>query len=327
MHNVLILANAVVPNGNPDEYDTFIQAQDINEALKNLGINSDIIFLPEKVSKLNDILAENAEITIFNLVENDESKNLIQTSANLLKHLNIPFTGCSPDSLLITNNKTVSKSIMKSYGILTPSWLDCNQKYNIELKEKYIIKLNDEHASVDIDATSIIKPKTFADLNKELSKKTQTGKKFFAEEFVEGREFNVSIIGGKDNFEILPVGEILFDSEIFINREKIVDYNAKWNSLSPEYQGTPRSFSCNSLEPELMKRLKEITELCWKIFKLNGYARVDFRCDNDNNLYVLEINANPCIAKDSGLAAAAAEAKYSYAKLIEIIIKNPLTWN
>jgi len=327
MSKTVILANSVIANGNPDEYDTFIQAQDINEALTNLGIDSEIIFLPEKLSTLNEILEGKKETIVFNLIENDENKNLIQTSANFLKYLNISFTGCSPESLLLTNNKTVSKSIMKSYGILTPSWFDFNQKSGLKLSEKYIIKLNDEHASVDIDSTSIIKPKTFADLNKELLIKSKSGKNFFAEEFIEGREFNVSIIGGKDNFKILPIGEIVFDSEIFMNREKIVDYKAKWNSLSPEYRGTPRSFRCNSLDPELMEQLRDVTALCWKIFNLNGYARVDFRCDKDNNLYVLEVNSNPCIAKDSGIAAAASEAGYPYEKLIEIIIKNPLNWN
>jgi D-alanine-D-alanine ligase len=123
---------------------------------------------------------------------------------------------------------------------------------------------------------------------------------------------------------VLPPAEILFE-DYPKNRHKIVDYKAKWESESFEYQHTLRSFEFPDQDRPLLDRINKIARECWKLFNLKGYARVDFRVDESGNPWVLEVNTNPCIAPDSGFVAAAAKADLSFRHIVERIIYAPIT--
>jgi D-alanine-D-alanine ligase len=118
----------------------------------------------------------------------------------------------------------------------------------------------------------------------------------------------------------LPIAEILFKNYPD-GKEKVVGYTSKWNEKSFEYKNTVRSFTVDPDDTDLLMKLKKITEECWKVFNLSGYARVDYRVSEDGEIYILEVNANPCISPDAGFSAACNKAGYSYTKMIENIIK------
>ncbi|HHN48483.1 MAG TPA: ATP-grasp domain-containing protein, partial [Bacteroidales bacterium] len=160
-------------------------------------------------------------------------------------------------------------------------------------------------------------------ISERLAEKNKRGYLFFTEEYIEGREFNVSVIAGEKTPLVLLVAEIKF-----LNypgeKPKIVGYRAKWDETSFEFKNTVRHFVNEHEEPELCERIRQICLQCWKEFDLRGYARVDFRMDEKGNLYVLEINANPCISADSGFVAAANQSGLSQTEIIKSIINDSM---
>ena len=106
------------------------------------------------------------------------------------------------------------------------------------------------------------------------------------------------------------------------NKARIVDFKAKWEMDSFEYINTVREFPGNNLNKQLLKNLKEAARACWHLFGLKGYARVDARIDSNENVFVIEVNANPCISPDSGFVAATREAGYPIIDVIKRIIND-----
>jgi D-alanine-D-alanine ligase len=101
---------------------------------------------------------------------------------------------------------------------------------------------------------------------------------------------------------------------------KIVGYAAKWHATSFEYQHTCRRFAFPREDAALLARLKELAYRCWQHFALRGYARIDFRVDEAGVPWVLEVNANPCLAPDSGFLAAAQQAGYTTVQVVQRIL-------
>jgi len=131
-----------------------------------------------------------------------------------------------------------------------------------------------------------------------------------AEEYIEGRELNVAVLGDK----ILPISEIKFDG-LPEGLPKIVTYDGKWIADSVYYENTKPS--CPAvINPGLKKKIEEIALLAFKAMSCRDYARVDIRLSHDNIPYVIEVNPNPDISMDSGFARAAAAAGLSYSDLL-----------
>ncbi len=141
--------------------------------------------------------------------------------------------------------------------------------------------------------------------------------------FIDGREFNLAVIGGREGLEILPPSEILF-VDYPDGKPKIVDYRAKWLEESFEYQHTPRTFDFRPEDGPAVERMRELAAECWRTFGLRGYARVDFRLDGAGQPWIMEVNANPCINPDSGFVATADRAGLDYTSLVRRIILDTL---
>ena len=131
------------------------------------------------------------------------------------------------------------------------------------------------------------------------------GGECFAEAYIDGREFNLSLLASKAGPQVLPPAEIRFE-DYPEGKTRIVGYRAKWHESSFEYLHTVRSFEFPPEDDELLSRLKDLAVRCWSLFDLRGYARVDFRVDRDGRPWVLEVNVNPCLSPDAGFFAAAA---------------------
>jgi D-alanine-D-alanine ligase len=103
---------------------------------------------------------------------------------------------------------------------------------------------------------------------------------------------------------------------------KIVDFKAKWEVGSFEYQNTIRHFTGDTMNPVLKQRIMDTALRCWNVFGLRGYARVDMRIDHNDNPFVIEVNANPCISPDSGVVAAIAAAGLPFTAVLSRIIND-----
>lgn len=141
----------------------------------------------------------------------------------------------------------------------------------------------------------------------------------FAERFVDGREFNLSLLSGTGGPQVLPPAEILF-SNFPEGKPEILDYPAKWDESSDGWLNTPRRFDFEESDRELLNRLEETARRCWRVFNLRGYARVDFRVDSDGTPWVLEVNTNPCLSPDAGFAAALETARIPFDNAVQRIL-------
>jgi D-alanine-D-alanine ligase len=141
------------------------------------------------------------------------------------------------------------------------------------------------------------------------------------QDYIDGREFNISVLKSENGPEVMPPAEMVFHNYEG-DKPKIVDFKAKWVAESFEYENTIREFPRNKLNPVLSEKIREIALKCWYVFGLKGYARVDMRIDKNENPFVIEVNANPCMSPDSGLVAATTEAGIPITEVLKQIISD-----
>ncbi len=146
---------------------------------------------------------------------------------------------------------------------------------------------------------------------------------WFAERYIDGREFNLSVIAGETGPIVFPPAEIDF-SAFPPEKLRIVGYRAKWDADSFEYVATPRRFVFPAEDEPLLSQLQALARQCWQVFGLRGYARIDFRVDVAGRPWILEINTNPCLSPDAGFVAAAAEGGWSFDRVTEAILADAL---
>lgn len=303
----------------PDEADTVIAAETIRDALGRLGYRSEIVHLGLNLGVLSTLAARRPAL-VFNLVEALAGNGtLAHLAPSALEHFGIAYSGGTGQSLRDTLSKTAAKRLLQSAGLPTPAWsLDGS---GLDGVERVIVKSIGEHASIGIDAGSVVAagraPEEIA------ARQARFGGQFFAEAFIEGREFNLALLDGPDGPRLLPIAEIDF-VDYPDDRPRIVDYEAKWEDGSFAFGNTPRHFDFPAADGPLLERLGELALATWRLFDLTGYVRVDFRVDSMNRPWILEINVNPCLSPDAGFAAAAARAGMGYDEMIGCIVSSAL---
>jgi D-alanine-D-alanine ligase len=333
---IALVHNEVGADDAPDERDVLVQAETVTSALTaldhevtSLGCTLDLADMDRKLSDLGPQL-------IFNLVESlGGYGSLIHLFPALLEARQLPYTGSDAETIRLTSNKIAAKRRMRHAGLPTPDWIDSQANLRVvnpkksENRKSWIIKSLWEHASVGLDENSIIETDSVSELQMEMAKRSPVlGGSCFAEEFIPGREFNLSLLAGKEGPHVLPPAEISFEG-FNPAKPRIVDYRAKWEEDSFEYQNTPRQFDFSSRDASLIGELEKLARRCWHVFGLRGYARVDFRVDSENKPWILEINANPCLSPDAGFAAALARAKIGFSEAVKAIIADAhsSSWN
>jgi D-alanine-D-alanine ligase len=323
METAVILINKISEIPTEDELDVLDQASQVEVALDSLGYACQRVYMDLDLKWVSKTLISIAPKFVFNLVESIEGKaNLIHLAPALLESLHIPYSGCHLESIFISSNKPLAKKILLFNEIPTPAFIDSSSFDHLNDSVTYIAKPLWEDASVGIDDNSLFKGKNIA---KWAELKRLWRNDFFVEEFIEGREFNLSILGGEQGgARVLPPAEILFRN-FPVNKPRILGYGAKWDKDSFEYINTPRTFEFSTSDQPLLDELKGIALKCWQVMDLKGYARVDFRVSKKNKPYVLEINANPCISADAGFYAAAMQAGLSFKQVISLILTDALT--
>lgn len=328
MH-VLVAHNAVDQTGSADEKDVLVQAGAVEDALRRMGCKTTVLAVDLDLHTAAGCIRETAPDVVFNLVESlAGSGRLIHCFPALLDALGVSYTGSSAESLFLSSSKLLAKSRLQGAGIDTPPWmvsgpgaqtqgLSADNRFT---PDQWIIKSVWEHASIGLDESAIVPAHQAAALPGLLAERApRLGGDCFAEAFIEGREFNLSVIQGENGPEVLPPAEIIFDG-FRDGQPRIVDYQAKWDADSYAYHHTPRSFDFKTEDLAMIERLKRTVLQCWQVFDLKGYARVDFRVDDRNRPWVLEINANPCISPDAGFIAAAERSAMTYDQIVSVIV-------
>ncbi|NOT00307.1 MAG: D-alanine--D-alanine ligase [Phycisphaerales bacterium] len=326
MH-VILLHDAVPPDARADEMDTLVQIDAVGQALTEMGHTCSAVAFQLDLSGVAHSIRRERPDLVFNLVESVGSRgSLIYLAPALLDTLRVPYTGAPTPAMFLTSGKIVAKQLLAAHGIATPQWFsidDLRGATTIPVG-RYIVKSAWEDASVGLDDHSIVQTDRADELSSILTERAEgLGGEAFAERFVDGREFNLSLLAEDEGVRVLPAAEIRFDGYP-ADKPRIVGYAAKWDSESYEYANTPRTFNIETGIGPLIDEMTGIARRCWRLFGLRGYGRVDFRVDADGRPWVLEANANPCLSPDGGFAAAALQSGVDYPRVIERIVSDAL---
>ncbi len=220
----------------------------------------------------------------------------------VLDALGVGYTGCPSHAVFLTSGKLLTKRWLRAAGLPTAEWFEEGDLQRLGDTPRpvtpgaWIVKGVWEHASVGLDEDSVLEASDTAPLREALDRlRGRVGGEAFVERFIDGREFNIALLGGgPDGPEVLPAAEIEFCGYT-AERRKVVGFNAKWVEDSFAYTHTFRRYDFPASDAGLIGALGDLSCRCWREFDLRGYARLDVRVDGAGRPSVLEINANTCI--------------------------------
>ena len=321
---VAILHDRLPEDASPDLSDNLVQAREVRDALIELDHEVETLAMGEDSANTSHELARIRPEVVFNLIESPSGQGrLIHLAPALLESLRLPYTGADNYAMACTSNKLTAKRIMREAGLPTPDWInpDSGRLQKAEAS-RYIIKSVWEHGSVGLDDDSMVLGGDTHRLLFEMKLRRQIlGGECFAEAFIEGREFNLSLLGPGIEPEVLPPAEITFEG-FAPDMARVVGYRAKWVADSYEFKNTPRVFDFPREDQGLLNQLIELSLDCWRLFGLRGWARVDFRVDLTGRPWILEVNANPCLTHDAGFMAAAQRAGLNLKTVVDRILND-----
>jgi len=292
------------------------EVEAVKGALERLDLPHQIFPLKDNIIEFVEALESYKPDVIVNLCEGafGDSHHEMHVPS-LLELLKIPYTGSSPLTLGICQNKGLTKDIFKANGIPTPDYCVLNSIKEWEGKIGFplFVKPLKEDASVGISKRSYVKNE--AQLKSQVEYLTRKYKQpALVAEYVPGRELNVAVLGNEEPI-VLPASEIIFD---FHEEPKIYDYSAKWIKDSDEYKKTTPICPAD-LKPSLKARVEEVALKAYSALRCRDYATVDIRLKEDSPL-VLEVNTNPDVSPDAFFAMALKAAGIPYDEFVKEII-------
>ena len=313
-----ILFNQPGNDASADELDVLDQVEFIQKNLNLIGIETSGMGITNDFMNEMKMLAADKPDFVFNLVESINNRGeLCYFIPALLNMYSIPYSGNPLEALFITTSKILTKQTLKKAGIKNPQGYLPSECDRLIPGKKYILKPVWEDGSLGITGDSVFTYRP----GYENSVKEKNDTHWLIEEYIEGREFNISLIYSEEGPEVLPPAEIIFHN-YSEDKPRIVDFKAKWEKGSFEYENTIRDFPGNELAPALREKIISVALQCWKEFRLKGYARVDMRVDKNDDPYVIEVNANPCLSPDGGVVAAIIAAGLPFTDALKRIISD-----
>ncbi len=303
-----------IENTTPmEEFDVMI------DLIREGGYDVISLNLDDDFQLLLDTIKTEEPDVIFNCVEIFYGKAPLETNiAGLFELLEIPYTGAPALTLANCQNKALTKKILSQNGIPTPKFQIIDSLETPITIDCFplIVKPISEDASVGIENESVVR--THEKLVERLKHVFDEFKQpALVEQFINGRELNVSVLG-VDPPIALPISEIDF-SEMPEHLERIVSYQAKWDSLHEAYHKTIPICPAE-LSDEITKKAQEIALRVFSIMELRDYCRVDMRLSENNELFVLEANPNPELSDGVGFMRSADAVGYSYGDILNMIV-------
>jgi D-alanine-D-alanine ligase len=297
----------------------------IDEALRASGHEVRRVVIDAAVEPVIADLKADPPDLVFNIAESFAGKSALESNiAALLNLLDLRYTGSSPAGLIVAGDKTLTKKVLTFHGILTARFATVfrgNVDWAGDIKFPLILKPPQEDASLGITQKSIVND--IKELLESISSlQTEYQSPVLAEEFIDGREFYVGVLGNS-NVQALPIIELDF-SKFPPNLPKIASWSAKWGSEGSgegaEFAGTESIFPPD-LDEELAQRMKQVAIDAFQALRLRDYARVDLRVTDAGEIYVIEVNPNCYLEAKSEFATAALKEGIEYPALINRIVE------
>ncbi len=294
-------------------------------ALRQSGHETRRIMVDDTVEPLVASLTHERPELLFNIAESFAGKSAMESNvAALLNLLKLRYTGSSPAGLILAGDKTLTKKVLSFHGILTARFATVfrgNVDWAGDIAFPLIVKPPQEDASLGITQKSIVHD--VKELLETISSlQTEYQSPVLAEEFIDGREFYVGVLGNS-NVQALPIIELDF-SKFPKDLPKIASWSAKWGEEGggegAEFAGTQSVFP-SDLPEELSERIKKVAIDAFHALRLRDYARVDLRVTDSGKIYVIEVNPNCYLEEKSEFATAALKEGIEYPALINRIVE------
>lgn len=293
------------------------------QTIRKLGHKTIIAPVEDSIAALAKQLKEQKSGLVFNLTEEfkgDRRKDKVITS--MLTNLKIPFTGSDSTGLMLCRDKRLCKQILAQHKINVPDYLFFPQGREIKLPKTIrfpmVVKPAFEDGSEGISNASVVN--NVGALKKQVQYVTKKWKQSaIAEEYIKGREFYVGILGNKKPMA-LPIRECIFKKTA--GGPCLATYRVKWDEKYRRKWDVKFGFA--KLDKTITKRIYQICKRVYSLLHLQDYGRIDLRLTANNKIVILEVNANPDVAKGEDLAEAAKKAGVSYEKFLSRIISDAM---
>ncbi|MDD4924069.1 MAG: ATP-grasp domain-containing protein [Dehalococcoidales bacterium] len=306
-------------NEQAAEDGVLIEVAAVEKAMQSLGYVTSKMELALPLEQAFDKLSQVKADIVFNLFEGfsgfPETEALI---VEQLESFKLHYTGSPSETLRLALDKAATKKILQEAGIRTPAFqlLDEVTVSDFHLSFPCIVKPNAEDASHSLNVKSVVYDyDSLKNMVVEIN--GMYGRKALVEEYIDGREFNMTVMGNAI-LTPLPVSEIRFTLPEGMPR--ILSYEAKWDTESVYYKGTQPQCPAE-IDADTRRDIVEAGLDAYAITGCCDYARVDMRMDKSGCIYVLEVNPNPDISPDAGAAIQAAAAGMSYNEFIQKIVQ------
>lgn len=325
---VLALFDAIRPTTIDQDLSKEMKTEDwkteanVLAALKTLGHTTEHLAIFDDVDLLRQKMTAFGPDVIFNLADQfKNNRGFDQNIVSLLEMHGVPFTGCGATGLTLCKHKGISKKILSYHRIHVPNFMVIPRGRKMvrpkNLKFPILIKPVKEEASYGISQAS------FVENDEQFRERTafihdSHDADAIAEEYIEGRELYVGLIGNL-RLTVFPIRELIF-REVPPDEPKIATYRAKWDEDYRKRWGLQNRFA-QGLEPALVSRIEETCKRIYRLLTIDGYARIDLRLTAANEIYFIEANPNPILAADEDFAQAAGKAGLPYPQLIDRIMR------
>ncbi|MBX5460923.1 MAG: D-alanine--D-alanine ligase [Steroidobacteraceae bacterium] len=299
------------------QIDEWRTEYDVTSTLRKMGHEVRCVGVLDSLTELRTMIADWKPDIAFNLLEEfDGIVTYDQHVVAFLELLRQPYTGCNPRGLLLSRDKALSKQLLAFHRIPTPQFTVFRRgtKFRPARKLRFplFVKSTVEDASLGIAQASVVDDVTKLKERVEFVHE-QVGSDALVEEFIEGRELYVGVLGN-ERLTRLPVWEMVFGS-MPESLPAIATRKVKWDKkYQTRYGITTRAAA--DLPPGVETQLDKMSRRIYRALGMSGYARMDFRVTSEGQVYVLEANANPNLEAAEDFAQSARAAGIAYDELL-----------
>src|SRR4051812_41472792 len=303
---------------DPKSYDVVVDQ--VASALRKSKHRVSIFGIHDDLRKFVSGFSRRQPDLVFNLAETfGESLNGDSGVAAVLDLLGFHYTGGGPGELYLRQDKGLAKKVLAFEGVQYPHFAIFGKDADLEAAGKLHMPLFvnplTADASIGIDGESLVRD-AISMMKRIVMIHEKVGDSALVEEYIEGREFYVGVLGNRDPVAFPPI-EMDF-SGLPEGAPRVLDTKAKWSKNSAEYKGT-RSIMAD-VSDELRARLQKVSLDAYRALRVRDYGRVDLRLTDTGDIYVIEVNANCYLEKESEFATAAAASGLEYPALINRLV-------
>lgn len=308
-------ARALKEEDKPTEADVLL-------CLKRLGHEVETLAVFDNVASIVEKLTAFAPDIVFNLSESfHHDRSHEPNIPALLELMKVRYTGARPAALLLCKDKALAKKVLAYHHVRVPHFVVSHRNHPLRHLRRFIypafVKPVCEESSDGISQASFVRTESEA-LERARFIHEKFGCDALIEEYIEGRELYVSVIGNQ-RLTVFPPREIFFE-QVPDDVPKFATYHAKWNKTYRKKWGI-KNAAAEALPEGVADKLTRVARKVYRLLQIEGFGRIDVRLTPAGEVVVIEANPNPSLAQDEDFAQSAEKAGLKYPQLIDAMIR------